>query len=77
MAEAKYQDVIAQSHEAIFDKIIAPATVAPKSGIYRCLNCGATIVAEAGQQLPPQAHHRHHPAQGGQIVWQLLVRSTH
>ena len=76
MATAKYPALIARSDAAIFDVPYNPGDATPVSGIYRCINCGATIVGERGRVLPPQNHHEH-AASLGPIIWMLLVQSTH
>jgi hypothetical protein len=76
MAWAKYKDRINVENTAIYDTIHNPGAAAPTSGIFRCVGCGATAVAETNRRLPPQNHHQH-TLQQGAIRWQLLVRSTH
>jgi len=76
MASAKYIDLIDQSDDPGFDVIHNPGAVAPASGVYRCLGCGVTAVAERFRKLPPQNHHQHSPAQG-EFRWRLLVATTH
>ena len=58
-----------------FDKLFAPGTATPYSGIYRCPGCGREDVSVKGYPLPPQNHHQHTYAQGP-IKWRLIA-ATH
>ena len=55
-----------------YDEVHKPGTPVPRSGIYRCVNCGNENCCNAGDPFPPQNRHQHKtPAP---IGWQLLVR---
>jgi hypothetical protein len=72
MALYKYPQILSFSAHPAFDETRAPGTLAPDSGIYRCIGCGHEAVSTAGHRLPPQASHVHRPDQG-HISWQLIV----
>lgn len=48
-----------------------PGDTVPKSGIYRCVNCGDEITSNKGDPFPPQNHAQHPCAE--KIAWQLIV----
>lgn len=60
------------NQQKAFEAIYAIGTKVPHSGIYKCINCGSEIAANAGDPFPPQnkAQHKEHE---GKIEWQLLV----
>ena len=73
MALYKHGQFLTQTNDAAFDPDYSPGTLTPHSGIYRCINCGDEIAANAGNPLPPQNHHQRAPA--APIRWRLLVYS--
>ena len=68
----KYGSYLVQSDNSAFDELHSPGHIAAHSGIYRCINCGDTIAANAGNPLPPQNHQQHETSKGP-IMWKLLV----
>ena len=58
-----------------FDKIHPPRTVAPHSGIYRCVGCGVEIAVVEGQLLP--SIHAHPHRLGTREAWQMIVYADH
>lgn len=75
MAEYKYATHLHQVQSALFDQDNTPGTAAPRSGIYRCNNCGREVASNQGEPLPPQNHHQH-PA-GTLVRWKLTVYADH
>lgn len=72
----KYPAYFQQSDSTAFDVIHAPADATPWSGIYRCEGCGKAVTSIQGNELPPQNHHQHTPAQG-RIRWRLAASHSH
>lgn len=68
----KYGAYLSQSNSDEFDKLYHPGTAAPRSGVYRCENCGDGYACNAGNPLPPQNHRQHSPLSGS-ILWRLIV----
>lgn len=68
----KYGSYLSQNDHEAFDELHTPGEVAKHSGVYRCINCGDTVAANAGNPLPPQNHRQHSPNSGA-IRWKLLV----
>ena len=76
MALYKSSTYLTQSSDDAFDKIYAPGSQTPHSGIYRCEGCGFEIVSEGAKPFPPQNHHQHSPSQGS-IRWRMIVYAQH
>jgi len=76
MALYKHSRYISQNNDDIFDQENKPGTVAPRSGIYRCMGCGREVASNEGEPLPPQNHHQHNQSQGA-IRWKLIVYANH
>jgi len=74
MALYKYIQFLEKSNHEAFDKLHAPGTPTPHSGIYRCEKCGKNDVSTQNHPLPPQNHHQHNPP--APIQWRLIV-ATH
>jgi hypothetical protein len=72
MALYKDKQYLNDSDHGAFDRLLRPGKSAPNSGIYRCEVCGAEIVSEKSQLLPPKNHHIH-AEELGQIEWRLIV----
>lgn len=72
MATYKYPQFLAHNQSPAFDQVHAPNSLAPFSGIYRCVRCGLDAVSVQQHPLPPQNHHQHAPRLGP-IAWQLSV----
>jgi hypothetical protein len=76
MAIYKYAEYLTKSEEAVYDNVCKPGTVAPLSGIYRCMGCHREVASNQIQPLPPQNHHQHTEGQGD-IRWRLIVYADH
>ena len=74
MAEYKYAQYLHDSTDRVFDPAFDPATPAPRSGIYRCAQCGRECVSMLGQPLPGQNHHPHIPPRP--IRWRLIAAAA-
>lgn len=74
MAWYKYHQFLMQNQGAEFDKLHAPNSDTPMSGIYRCEGCGLSATFIKGKNIPPQNHHQHN-AQEGAVRWRLIVKS--
>lgn len=74
MALYKYGEYLGQSQDNAFDEHYQPGSPAPRSGIYRCENCGDEVASNAGDPLPPQNHRQHDP-NSGPILWRMIVFS--
>lgn len=72
MALYKYPQFLQPSDLEVFDIVFEARTLTPRSGIYRCEDCGKEITSVSGRPLPPQSHHQHTQAQG-KIRWRLIV----
>lgn len=72
MAFYKYSQFLAKSDHDAFDKVYAPASRTPYSGIYRCEGCGHEVTSVYDHPLPPQNHHQHTYVQGT-IRWRLVA----
>jgi hypothetical protein len=75
MATYQSSQYLRQHYDAKFNSIHDPGSIAPYSGIYRCVECNREVVSTAGHHLPPQNHHQHHSWQG-KIRWQLIVNDN-
>jgi hypothetical protein len=71
MASYKDASIIVYSDSAEFDKLHSPGAKPPHSGIYRCQQCNAEIVAEESRSFPP-TH-----ACAGKTQWKLIVYAMH
>jgi hypothetical protein len=60
----KYDHFFLKSQDPIFDELHEPGSLAPHSGLYRCVGCGAEAVSTHLHPLPPQNHHQHSSDQG-------------
>jgi len=63
--------VKATGEEAVWSTDNKPGSLVPKSGIYRCRNCGKEVTCNEGDPFPPQNHHQH--PQVGAVLWRLIV----
>lgn len=72
MAFYKYSHFLLPSDQEAFDIVYEASTLTPRSGIYRCEDCGKEVTSLSGHPLPPQSHHQHAQAQG-RIRWRLIV----
>lgn len=72
MAVYKYANMLQKSDHGAFDQIHAAGSLAPYSGVYRCVGCGHEVSSTTNHPLPPQNHHQH-TYQQGTIRWQLVV----
>ena len=72
MASYKYPQYVVKIESPIFDELHTPGTLAPYSGIYRCMSCGDEDACNKGKSLPPQNHAQHDPSKGA-IRWKLTV----
>lgn len=54
-----------------FDAVHEPGSIAPYSGIYRCVNCGQEVCCNKDHPFPSQDQHQH--ATQTPIGWKLLV----
>jgi hypothetical protein len=72
MAHYKYSHYLTNLPDPRFDPAYPPGTAAPHTGIYKCQGCGAEVVSEMGDPLPPASHHQHSLSHGG-IAWRLIV----
>ncbi len=72
MAAYKYFTFLTRTYDAVFDKALAPGTLAPYAGIYHCQNCQWEVLAKRGQRLPLANHHRHIPY-SAPTVWRLVA----
>ena len=48
--------------------------IAPRSGIYHCVNCGDEVAVSQGNLLPSAGHHTHEGV--GPVLWRLIVESV-
>ena len=76
MALYKYQQYLKLDQGNTFDQEHPPGSLAPLSGIYRCMGCGKEVASNQQQPLPPQNHHQHTVLQGT-IRWKLVVFAYH
>lgn len=60
-----------QPNNAHWTKTYRPSDDVPKSGIYRCVNCGDEVTSNKGDPFPPQNKTQHPCAD--KIEWQLIV----
>lgn len=67
----KYSKFLISSSSEEFDKIHRPGVPTPRSGVYRCTECGKEATSVHGYPLPPQNHHQH--STSAPIQWQLAV----
>ena len=72
LAQYKYLFYLASSPNPRFDHNSAGGVSAPHAGIYRCQACGREVVADKGEKLPGQDHHKHQDARDP-IRWRLAV----
>lgn len=72
MARYKNSTHLHSSNNSEFDTPYSPGVNTPRSGIYRCDNCGREIASNVGNPLPPQSHNQH-SANNGPIQWRLIV----
>lgn len=77
MALSKGAHFVFHSEDEIFDQDIKPGTLAPLSGIYRCMGCGREVAVEQIDRLPDKHHHRHTRPGQGDIRWRLIVYADH
>lgn len=70
MALCKQIAVIRLGTDLAFTGTHFPGECTPRSGIYRCDQCGSEVAANRGEALPND--HRHAPATGV-IRWRLIV----
>lgn len=71
MAIYKYQEFLKHSNHEAYDQVHHPGARTPRSGIYRCENCGINEVSTFSHPPPPQNQHQHNPAAA--ILWRLIV----
>lgn len=57
--------------EAVWSTYYRPGDEVPKSGIYRCKNCGKEVTCNHGDHFPPQNHHQH--PQATAVLWRLII----
>ena len=76
MALYKNGDYLGHDTSSVFDDEHKPGTLAPRSGIYRCMGCHKEVASNQEEPLPPQSHHQHSTSQGA-IRWKLIVYADH
>lgn len=57
--------------EPVWTTDYKPGSTVPRSGIYRCRNCGKEVTCNADDPFPPQNHHQH--PQAGSVLWRLII----
>jgi hypothetical protein len=77
MALCKDAYFIFHSEDEVFDTDLRPGSLAPRSGIYRCMGCGREVAVEQIERLPPRNHHRHTRPGEGAVRWRLIVYADH
>ena len=75
---ATYQDAeyLTNLPHSAFDETYEAGSVAPFSGIYRCMGCHIEITSEVGSALSSLHHPQHRPDQG-KIRWRLIAYADH
>ncbi|MFZ6724119.1 hypothetical protein ACO0K2_01355 [Undibacterium sp. MH2W] len=57
MALYKHANILVQSGDQAFDFVYAPGSLAPHTGLYRCITCGYEIVMSNLQTFPDVGCH--------------------
>jgi len=66
--------IVEPGNPVAFAPTYQPGTLAPFSGIYRCVACGYEAVSTRGHPLPPQHFNHQHLLP---IRWRLVAASRH
>ena len=77
MPNYKHSQFFHVNQSELFDKVLAPATQTPASGIYRCEGCGEEVSSTSPHPIPPQNHHQHMIPGQGAVRWRLVAACCH